>query len=419
MAKRYLYILMIFILASAQGIYAAAQFQVIGFTCTEVAVGDTFSCTATIDNGGDTSATVNTITIIPDSNAWLEQSSYVQAGGSFDAGESKDITFTGLKAVKSGNSNGFGEIRMDDVSDSSSSVTSLDLNVIDVSVSVSNSISSAGQSSSFTTTAEVTAGGDINANLTFAIESGGCSIGDQDASKTINGMTHGSKQSKTWNVTMGSSGDCKFTISASATGSGTKIDSTSSTVSCSDCSTSSSSSTSSGGGGGGGALKAIDIGVLTSAITYDFGKSEKLSFVFAGGNHSVRISSLGEIEAEFVVESEPQKIKLTIGEQKNLDITEDGNDDISIKLNSINILTKKAKITITPLTIVAAEPSRPSEEAVPSKPTGEAPPGTGQVIGEEEEGALWVFLSIIVILAVVVALIISRRTLKHSKERYK
>ncbi len=417
MKKQYIvYLLMIFLVASMPGILAAASFQVTQLDCNEVAVGDTFTCVVTIENAGDSSGTINTVTLIPDSDNWMEKSSYTQSGGSVGAGESKDITFSGLKAVKGGPSNGFSEVRMDDVSDASSQVTSIQLNVIDVSVAVTNSDTSIAQGSSFITTTEITAIGNINTNITFNVDSGGCSIGDQEASVTDDGMPHGGKLSVTWNVTMGS-GNCKYTISAAATGSGTKIDSTTNTITCSNCPTDGGTTSSGGGGGGGGALKVIEIGILTSAITYDLGKSEKLSFVFAQKNHSIRISNLGDTTADFIIESETQKLSLTVGEQKNVDITRDGKDDISLKLNSINILSKKARITITSLTTAQeSQPQQPAEEVTEGEERG----GVGTEVSEKEEVSklVWILLRIIIIISIIVVFIISMRRLQYLKRHF-
>lgn len=415
MREKLIYLLAIFLLANVFNVIAAASFQVTQLDCNEVAVGDTFSCTATVQNTGDSSGTINTFTLIPNEDNWLEQSSYVQSGGSFTAGESKEITFTGLKAVKGGPSQGFSEIRMDDVSDTSDYVTSVQLNIIDVSVSITNSDTNVARGSSFITTVEITAVGNINSNTTFSIDSGGCTIEDQEASVTDDSMTHGGKLSNTWNVTMGS-GNCKFTITTLAEGSGIKVDSTEATISCSDCPTGEGTSSSSSGGGG-GALTLISLGMLTEPVTYDLGKSEKLLFILAGKNHSVRVSSLGETEAEFIIESETQKIKLAVGDTKNVDITGDGKDDISIKLDSINILTKKARITLTPLTAGGTtQPQKPAEGETGGREGVEA----GNVISEEKEigKAVWFLLRIMVIIAIIVVLVISRRRLQYLKRHW-
>src|SRR3989338_9018953 len=85
---------------------AVASFAVTSFSCTpsEAVINNVFSCTAQIKNNGDASGSVSTATLYGDSNNWLEQASYAQASGeSVSPGQSTSVTFTGLKAVKSGN----------------------------------------------------------------------------------------------------------------------------------------------------------------------------------------------------------------------------------------------------------------------------------------------------------------------------
>lgn len=398
-------------LALAQG----AQFQVTSLTCTDASVGSTFSCTATVLNAGDSAATVGTFTLFTDSSDWLENANYPVPGTTIDNGETVEITFTGLKATKAGNANGFSQVTMDDVTDTSSAVTGSKVNAVDVVVSVLPSPSNIAQGETFTAGAEVTAGGNVDITLTFTVDSGGCSIGNQDAQKNISGMKHGGKQSTTWTVTQGSS-DCRFTITATATGSATKTDTTSSTVTCTNCG--GGGTTTGGGGGGGGGVVKFAAGELTAPVTQDLARSERLTFVLEGDNHSVTITSLTDTTADFVVQSHPQKIKLTIGEESRLDITDDGTDDIIIKLNSINVITKKVKITLTPLRVSQPSAEEGGEQVPGGQPSSGGQPGTGTegptsggtgtglVTGEEVGSRVRGWLFVVIILAVLVAFVV-------------
>src|SRR3990167_6104724 len=245
-------------MALIPGVSAVASFAVNTFSCTpeEVAINNDFSCTAQIINNGDAAGSVSVATLYSDSNDWLEESNYGQSSGtSVDPGQTTEVTFSGLRATKSGSDNGFSKITLDSVTDTDG-VDGVAVNVIDVVLNVENSASSAVASATFDTTAEVTAGGNIDVSLIFSVSSGGCSIGNQDSTKTISGMTDSDRQSRSWSVTMGTTGNCVFSITASATGSSgtaTKSDSVSSSVTCSSgCSSASSSSSSSSGGGGSG-----------------------------------------------------------------------------------------------------------------------------------------------------------------------
>ena len=253
-----LFALILFLLPS---VFAAANFEVTAFSCSpnEVKVSEQFSCTATVQNSGDASGTLNTATLYSDSNNWLESSSYsVTVNTAVNSGASTDVTFTGLKATKSGNS-GFARIMLDQVTDTYVASAGVNVNAINVVVTDSASSSSAASNANVDVTAQGTAGGNVDVRLSFAVSSGGCSIGSQASSATTNDMSDGQTTSHTWTVTMGTS-NCAYTVTALATsnpaGTATKTDSESGTITCSSgCSSSSdssSSSSSSGGGGGAG-----------------------------------------------------------------------------------------------------------------------------------------------------------------------
>lgn len=240
-------------------VMGAAEFQVASFSCTpaEVVVNDVFSCTAQIQNVGDVAGSVSIATLYTDANDWLENPSYAQASGtSVDPGQSVEVSFIGLRAIKTGN-NGFSKIMLDDVTDSY--VTDIDVNIIDIISIVTNTATSAAMGGTLETTVDVTTGGNTDVTLTWTANSGGCTIPNQAATKTITGMTDGSQQSRSWTITQGTSGACSFTILASAIGNAgdaTTSDTTTNSITCTDCPVDDeddSSSSSGGGGGGGGA----------------------------------------------------------------------------------------------------------------------------------------------------------------------
>jgi len=336
---------------------SAADFAVNTFSCTpsEVTINDVFSCTAQIKNNGDAAGSVSTATLYPDAGNWLEESSYAQASGSsVDPGQTTEVTFTNLRSVLSGN-NGFSKIMLDDVTDTYVADNNVKENVIDVVVSVNSSVTSANKNVDFDVTAEVTAGGNIDVELTFTVNSGGCSIGSQQNPKTISDMSDGNIQSKSWSVTMGTTGSCSYTVTASATGDtgvASKDDSDSGTVSCNDCSSSSSSSSSSSGGGGGGGIgtTVISIGELPSTYTAELSSGQNMGFNYSGERHFISVTNLTETSATIVVESKKQTFSLSVGETKKIDLNNDSIAEIAVELRSINLITKKVKIIITRLT---------------------------------------------------------------------
>ena len=347
---------------------AVASFQVTAFSCSpsESVINSVFSCTSTIRNVGDAAGSVSTATLYPDSNNWLENSNYPQSSGTtVNPGETAEVTFTSLRAIKSGN-NGFLKIMLDSVTDTYVADNNKKVNVINVVVTVSNSASSAATGASVTSTAEVTAGGNIDVSLTFTSNSGGCSIGSETNPKTISGMTDGSKQSRTWTITQGSSGDCQYTISAAATGAGgvaSKIDSTSSTITCTNCPSDGGTSSSAGGGGGGagggGAVKIYLIGELVSTQAVELANGEKVTFNISGLEYTLTLKNHTETSAILKIKEE---FTLKIGDEKNIDLNNDGKDEISIKLKSIDIAAGKVSLVLTPLIESVLKPGEGTQE---------------------------------------------------------
>ena len=339
-----------------QFISSSADFAVNGFSCTpsEAVINDLFSCTAQIKNNGDSAGSVSIATLYPDENNWLENSNYAQASGeSVSPGQTTEVVFTGLRAIKSGN-NGFSKIMLDDVTDTYTSDNNIQINVIDVLATISNSESSSAVGDIFYSSAEVTAGGNIDVTLTFTVNSGGCSIGSQTNPKTISGMQDGNKQSRTWSVTQGSSGDCSYTISAASTGSGgvaSKIDSTSSAVTCTDCPSGGNEASGSGGssGGGGGSGSVYDIGELGFNIIQELGKNEIIKFNISGVEHTFSLINLTETSATITIESALQTFIFNVGDEKNIDLNGDSSAEIYVMLQSVNLITNKAKFILSSL----------------------------------------------------------------------
>lgn len=402
---------------------AAAEFAVTSFSCTpsEVVINSVFSCTAQIKNNGDASGSVSTATLYPDSGNWLENANYPQSSGAtVAAGQSTEVTFTGLKAIKSGN-NGFSKIMLDSVTDTYVADSDIDVNVINVIVTVSDSVSSAAMSATFDSTSSVAAGGNIDVTLTFTVNSGGCSIGSQPSQKTISSMQEGNTQSRTWTVTQGTSGNCRYTISATATGAGgiaSKTDSTSSTVTCTDCPTSSTNATSSssGGGGGGGGGGAIVLGelVLGESQTKEISKDGKIKFNISSIEHTLTLVDFTDTKATITIESEKQTLTLAIGEEAKIDLDKDSIYDVSIKLKSINSITRKVTLVLTRISEQIPPPTNVTKET--SEAVKEGAKEGEKVIGEEKKGgikirdlALWI--GGIVIIGVIVAVL-----LKYAKK---
>ena len=163
-----------------------------------------------------------------------------------------------------------------------------------------------------------------------------------------------------WTITQGTSGNCKFTISAAATGSGgvaSKTVSLSKTVTCSNCpSGSGGGSSGSGGGagsGGGGAGIVIAIVVLDKPVQQELGIGQSLQFSFGSVNHSLTVLNLTETTAKIRIASKVQTFDITVGDELRVNLDDDEREEFVLKLKSINIITKKALFILTPLYIPA------------------------------------------------------------------
>jgi hypothetical protein len=400
-------ILSAFLLAFALSInfiLGAASFRVIGFSCSpsEVVINSIFSCTARIENNGDASGSVSTATLYTDSEDWLENSNYPQSSGtSVSPGQTTDIVFTGLRAVKSGN-NGFSKIMLDSVTDTYVADNNKKVNVINVVVIVSDTASSAAMGGTWTSMAEVNVGGNADVVLTFASSSGGCSIGSQTNPVSWTGLTDGSKESKSWTITQGTSGSCVYSISASATGASgvaSKIDTTSNTITCTDCPvTSTSGSAPGGGGGGGGGVKTYIIGELLADSSVNLSSNDAVSFNISKVEHTLTLKNLTNSYATIIIQSEKQTFIMAVGEEKNIDLNKDNLAEIFVKLKSIDTINKKATFILGKTTgSVAASKSVEETEAAGGGQTE----GTG---AKEKQKHLYTLIAVFLAIAILSAI---------------
>ncbi|MBL7147275.1 MAG: hypothetical protein ISS82_00425 [Nanoarchaeota archaeon] len=105
--------------------------------------------------------------------------------------------------------------------------------------------------------------------------------------------------------------------------------------------------------------------------------------------HTITIKEVGLTTVTLVIESDPIEITLSVGETKEIDVDADGENDISITLNSIgdenmvDLTTKR----LTPLPVAPTEGVTPTEG--PAEVPGEAPSKT------------WLWILIIVIIVVI------------------
>jgi len=120
-----------------------------------------------------------------------------------------------------------------------------------------------------------------------------------------------------------------------------------------------------GGGGGGGAATTGKTYVLTeeqfiAGATKNLQSGAKIKFTIVNDTHYVTLDSFTETTATITVESDPQTVTLTVGQEKKFDLTGDNYYDLSAKLESINYAGKLTTITVKSIyEAVIEEPSAP------------------------------------------------------------
>ncbi|MBS3136075.1 hypothetical protein J4401_03875 [Candidatus Woesearchaeota archaeon] len=370
--------LIIAIFFTVPGVLSLANWQIKDstFACSpdELVVGSDFSCSAQIENIGDESGTIGTAELHADpANEWFsDQNGAYPVVASLNevlsSGESTEVTWSNMKAIVTG-INEFSRVMLDSITDSSG-VEDVSVNVISVVVSSSASVSSAESGDTSIVTAEVAAGGDIDVDLTFS----GCTISGQEATKSFS-LQNNNAEERSWTVTIGAS-SCNYRVTAIASGANSgqaqTSDTTTGTITCTDCSSGSSSSSSSSGGGGstaaggggGGGGSESGPSELAGPRSYTLEKNQRISFTIGISEHFVTLLDFTETSATFLVQSSPQEVTLNVGETKAIDLNSDKIADISITLNSINPTKGNVRITIAPL---SAKSEAPSKETEPEK----------------------------------------------------
>ena len=406
---------------------AEANFRVIAFSCSpsEVVKDSIFSCTATIRNDG-TTGTLEQVTLNPDDSGWFE-SSDVTSGASVGNGESTEVTFNNLKASKAGY-NGFSNIMMGNVEDPASYLTSNNIKVNTISAvvsSISNSASSANMNADVVSTTTFSLTGKFNSySVSFASISGGCSIGSQTNPSTVNQNVQDTTLTKQFTITMGTTGNCRYTMSVSASGTGgvaTTSDSTDSSITCLNCptdSSSSSSSSSGGGAGGGGAGGSTEtrLGEINQATSVEMSASQKIKFNISNTVHSLTLVNLTDISAIIAVESEKQTFTLMVGDEKEIDLNDDKANDISIKLKSINVLTKKANFIISKL--AGASLIKAEEKAGGSgEKAGEEGKESGRGIQIDEKTKKTIIIVVFVLIGIAIVSLVLYFIMRRKRRR--
>ncbi len=313
-----------------------ATLQITAFSCKgesgtiTTENGETFSCTATVNNpDSQNSATLNSVILYVDGN-WLENQNYAGSGFSttISATASTTATFTDITSVGSG-LNSFDYISLDGVTDTY--IVDTTVNVIDITALSSSAPASVSQGGEFTISGSVTAGGSMSVTMNISL-SGGCSlVTGETASKSVGSMSHNTQASKSWSVAMGGS-ECSYTITVVGTqGIVSATETTTGSIARADGSSGASSSSSSSDTI---SLSSADITAGSVEELEGLGKGEKVTFIHAG-SHSLTVEKVYHNSVKIVIKSTPKEYYLNVGETINVDLNGDGFNDLKVKLVDI------------------------------------------------------------------------------------
>jgi hypothetical protein len=104
-----------------------------------------------------------------------------------------------------------------------------------------------------------------------------------------------------------------------------------------------------------------DTGTLTATVSKEIGVGDGIKFKIEAANHTVKLTGLTATSAAVKISSLTITKTLMVGKAENVDLDGDGTNEISVTLESVNLATMRAKLTITPLIEVA-----PEEAAAPA-----------------------------------------------------
>lgn len=158
------------------------------------------------------------------------------------------------------------------------------------------------------------------------------------------------------------------------------------------------SSSSSGLGGSSTSItwaRTVDKGssdVESSAVTQELGSRERARIVVHSVEHHVGIVSLSATSAIIEISSTPQRATFALGESKDFDITEDGKNDVSVTL--VSIQNNKATVSV----VAIKQPATTTTTTTTSgSQTGASAPSSGS-------SSLWWIIGIVVLVIVVVVI---------------
>ncbi len=91
-----------------------------------------------------------------------------------------------------------------------------------------------------------------------------------------------------------------------------------------------------------------DLGTLDSEKSAEVIDNDVIKFTLSGTKYTILLQSSSQTQATLAISSLSNPVTINVGKTQTIDLNSDGNSDISIKVKSINIISKKVKLVLTP-----------------------------------------------------------------------
>jgi parallel beta-helix repeat protein len=172
-------------------------------------------------------------------------------------------------------------------------------------------------------------------------------------------------------------------------------------------------SRSSGGGGGSGVDSVLSETILTltqDTQTFSLVKDDVVHFKLNGEPHTITLNTIGSIFVIAIVASDPQSLQVNVGDTRQVDVNNDGVNDLAITLNSV--ASSKASLTFSLLTQPAAVSETPATTTTlpeTKAPTGAATTGQPDLQKSGSSYLMWIVVIAVVLVIVIAAIVSAKR----------
>jgi len=157
-----------------------------------------------------------------------------------------------------------------------------------------------------------------------------------------------------------------------------------------------------GGSSGGGSSTGFTYSVTAEQLAVGYSKeissNDRFKISVDNESHYVKLVGVTATTVTINVSSETQQATLTVGDVRKFEVSGDNNYDLSIKLNSINITSSKADLTIMSISEEVTEET--IEEELEKEDAADEPANIAIGI----KGKLWIWsgIALIVVIGIVV-----------------